>query len=55
VARLPTPAEAHLLRMAVTQPLLVTESVNIEGAVRPIEYGEARFASDRIQLVIDQN
>jgi GntR family phosphonate transport system transcriptional regulator len=52
-ARLPTPSEAHLLRLALTQPLLVTESVNVEGGGRPIEYGEALFASDRVQLVVD--
>jgi GntR family transcriptional regulator, phosphonate transport system regulatory protein len=52
-ARLPTAPEAHLLRLALTQPLLVTESLNIEGGGRPIEYGEALFASDRVQLVVD--
>lgn len=52
VARLPSAAEAHLLRMATTQPLLVTESVNIEAGGRPIEYGEAMFASDRVQLLV---
>lgn len=53
-ARLPTPAEAHLLRLATSTPLLVTESVNIETGGRPIEYGEALFASDRIQLLVER-
>jgi GntR family phosphonate transport system transcriptional regulator len=52
-ARLPTSSEAHLLRLAMTQPLLVTESVNVESGGRPIEYGEGLFASDRVQLVVD--
>jgi GntR family phosphonate transport system transcriptional regulator len=53
-ARLPTPQEAHLLRMATSTPLLVTESVNIETGGRPIEYGEALFASDRIQMLVER-
>jgi len=53
-ARLPTAAEAHLLRLAVSTPLLVTESINVESGGRPIEYGEALFASDRIQLLVER-
>jgi GntR family transcriptional regulator, phosphonate transport system regulatory protein len=52
-ARLPTPAESHLLRLAANHPLLITESVNIEPSGRPIEYGEGLFAADRVQLVIN--
>lgn len=52
-ARLPTPAEANLLRLSTAAPVLLTESVNIESRGRPIEYGEACFASDRVQLVVD--
>lgn len=52
-ARLPQQAEAHLLRLSTTAPVLVTESVNIDSRGRPIEYGEGCFASDRVQLIVD--
>ena len=52
-ARYPTPEEAHLLRMAKTQPMLITEGVNVETSGRPIEYAIGGFASDRVQLVIN--
>ena len=52
-ARLPQQGEAHLLRLSTTAPVLITESVNIESRGRPIEYGEACFASDRVQLIVD--
>jgi GntR family phosphonate transport system transcriptional regulator len=51
-ARLPTADESRLLRLASTQPLLITESINVERGGRPIEYGLAFFASDRVQLVV---
>jgi GntR family phosphonate transport system transcriptional regulator len=51
-ARLPTAEEAHRLRMAKTQPLLVTEGINVESGGRPIEYALGLFASDRVQLVV---
>lgn len=52
-ARLPTQGEAHLLRLSTTAPVLITESVNVETGGRPIEYGEACFASDRVQLLVE--
>lgn len=54
-ARLPTPQEAELLRMPRHVPLLVTQSINLDGLRRPLEYGEARFAADRIELDIDSD
>jgi GntR family phosphonate transport system transcriptional regulator len=52
-ARLPSAEEAHLLRLAMTQPLLATEGVNIETSGRPIEYTRGLFASDRVQLTVE--
>ena len=52
-ARLPTADEAHLLRLGTSQPLLVTEGVNADVDGRPIEYAVAFFASDRVQLVVE--
>ncbi|MCD6075827.1 MAG: phosphonate metabolism transcriptional regulator PhnF, partial [Rhodospirillales bacterium] len=51
-ARLPTPEEARLLRLGTSQPLLITEGINVEGDGRPIEYTSGYFASDRVQLVV---
>lgn len=52
-ARLPNPEEAHLLRLGTSQPLLVTEGINADTDGRPIEYAVACFASDRVQLVVE--
>jgi len=52
-ARLPSADEAHRLRLSRSQPLLVTEGVNIEEGGRPIEYVIGLFASDRVQLVVN--
>jgi GntR family transcriptional regulator, phosphonate transport system regulatory protein len=50
LARLPSAEEARLLDMPRHVPLLVTQSLNRDGAGRPVEYGEARSASDRIEF-----
>lgn len=52
-AHLPEDAEADLLELPRTRPVLQTESTNVNSAGDVIEYGVARFAADRIQLVID--
>ena len=52
-ARLPDSEEAKLLRQPVNRPLLISESVNVDCDGAPIQYGIARFASDRIQLVVE--
>lgn len=52
-ARLPSPQEARLLRLSVSQPLLVTEGLNVEPSGRPIEYAVGCFASDRVQLMVN--
>lgn len=52
-SRLPTPAEADRLRMPRHVPLIVTQSWNADGLGHPIEYGEARLASDRVELLVE--
>jgi GntR family phosphonate transport system transcriptional regulator len=52
-ARLPSAEDARYLHLPKTRPVLVTESVSIDPKGRPIEYGLTRFASDRIQLVVE--
>jgi phosphonate metabolism transcriptional regulator PhnF len=52
-ARLPTPDECELLRSPRHVPLLVTQSLNLDGMKKPLEWGEARFAADRIELDLE--
>jgi GntR family phosphonate transport system transcriptional regulator len=52
-SRLPTAREARMLRQAKTRPVLVTESVNVDPREWPIEYCETRFASERVQFIIE--
>jgi phosphonate metabolism transcriptional regulator PhnF len=52
-AKLPAPAEAELLNLPRHIPLLITRSWNIDSAGRPLEYGEARMAADRIEILIE--
>ena len=49
--RLPTAQEARLLSQSRGQPVLVSESVNVDPGGIPIEYTVARFAGQRIQFV----
>jgi len=51
-ARLPNANESRLLELPRSQPVLVTESVNIDAEGRVIEYGWGRMAADRAQLVV---
>jgi GntR family phosphonate transport system transcriptional regulator len=52
-SRLPTAREARLLRQAKTKPVLITESVNVDPREWPIEFCETKFASERVQFVIE--
>jgi GntR family phosphonate transport system transcriptional regulator len=52
-ARLPTPAEAELLRMPRNRPLLVTENVNVDRAGTVIEYGVSCYPTPRVQIVFE--
>ena len=51
-ARLPNASEARLLELPRSQPLLVTESVNVDPEGRVIEFGWGRMAAERAQLVV---
>lgn len=51
-ARLPSAEEALLLRQPRSRPVIVSEAVNVDGAGCPIEYGLARFASERVRMMI---
>jgi GntR family phosphonate transport system transcriptional regulator len=52
-ARLPSSEDARYLHQPKTRPVLVTESLSVDPQGRPLEYGLTRFASDRIQLVVE--
>lgn len=52
-ARMPTAEEARILDQARSRPVLVTESVNVDPAGDPVEFGVCLFASDWVQLVVE--
>jgi GntR family phosphonate transport system transcriptional regulator len=45
---------ARHLRMPETNPVLRSESLDIDTEGRPVEYGVAWFCSERVQLVVDR-
>ncbi len=52
-ARMPDAADADLLQQPRSRPVLVVESINVTPDGNPIEYGFARYAADRFQLVFE--
>ena len=52
-ARMPNPAEAGLLRVARTRPLLVCENTNVDTKGMVVEFGVARYPSTRVQVVFE--
>jgi len=46
-------ADATPLRIALGRPLLIVDSVDVDGTGNPILTTRARFAADRLELVID--
>ncbi len=54
-ARMPTRKEADLLRQGPKRPILLAESVNVDGAGNPIQYAQARFAAERVQVVVESS
>lgn len=52
-ARMPTAQEAQLLRQPQNRPLLVAEAVNVDAKGAVIEFGQARYAAGRVQLVVE--
>ena len=52
-ARMPSAEDARLLDQPRNRPVLVVESVNMDVNGIPVQYGLTRWASDRVQLVIE--
>lgn len=52
-ARMPSAAEARLLQLARTRPLLVCENLNVDRLGRIVEYGVALHPSPRVQVVFE--
>ena len=52
-ARMPDAEEAANLRQASNRPVLVVESVNVDGNDTPVQFTRSRFAADRTQLVFE--
>jgi GntR family phosphonate transport system transcriptional regulator len=46
-------AEAARLKVALGRPILIVESVDVDGEGRPVLTTRARFAADRLELVIE--
>lgn len=53
LARLPSPEEAELLDMPRHVPLIITQAINHDPAGAVLEFGVARMAGDRVELVIE--
>ena len=52
-ARMPRGREAELLGQPRTRPVIIVTSVNVDTGGVPIEYGYSRWASDRVQFVVE--
>jgi GntR family phosphonate transport system transcriptional regulator len=51
--RLPRREEAETLRQPLRRPVLVTESLDVDGQDRPLAYGVTLWAGDRVQLAFE--
>ena len=52
-ARMPDAADAELLEMPRTRPVLVSECLNTGPSGLPLQVSEVRYAADRFQMVFD--
>lgn len=52
-ARLPSAEESEWLRQPRNRPVLVTEAVNVDPQGDPTEFGVTIWASDRVQIVVE--
>ncbi len=52
-ARMPTAAEAALLQVPRSRPLLVCENVNVDLAGAIVEFGVAQYPSSRVQIMFE--
>ncbi len=53
VAAMPGEDDARHLQQPRNQPILLTESINVDLDGRPVEYSVARLAGQRVQLVFE--
>jgi GntR family transcriptional regulator, phosphonate transport system regulatory protein len=53
VARPSTAEEAAQLKQPRNRPVLVTESIDIDAALSPIQFVISRFAADRVQILVE--
>lgn len=47
--------DARLLKMLANNPILLSESINVDQTATVIEYGVTRFRGDRMELVMDHD
>jgi GntR family phosphonate transport system transcriptional regulator len=52
-AQLPSGKIAGYLKQQKNRPIIVTESVDVDLAGTPVEYGTTSFTSDRVQLLVE--
>jgi len=52
-ARLPTPTEADLLRMARGRPVLVAENINVDRGGTVVEFAVGCYPTPRVQIVFE--
>jgi len=52
-ARLPTAAEAELLRMPRNRPVLIAENINVDRAGAVVEFGVGCYPTPRVQIVFE--
>jgi GntR family phosphonate transport system transcriptional regulator len=52
-ARLPTAREASLLLLPRSQPLLLTENINVDAQGEVVEFGFGRYPTPRVQIVFE--
>ncbi|HEY4040726.1 MAG TPA: phosphonate metabolism transcriptional regulator PhnF [Rhodopila sp.] len=52
-ARLPTPIETELLRIARNRPVLVTENINVDRAGIIVEFSSGCYPTPRVQIVFE--
>jgi GntR family phosphonate transport system transcriptional regulator len=52
-SRMPSSAEAGLLEIARTRPLLETTKIDVDMEGRPVVWGTSSFPADRVHLVVE--
>jgi GntR family phosphonate transport system transcriptional regulator len=53
LARMPSGVDADRLRQPKGRPVLITEGVNVDSEGRPVDFGVTRWASDWVQIVVE--